>query len=410
MRNIYTSIDIGSESVKIIVAEMIRNNMHILAAVNKKSKGIKKGLVCDADKAIISVKEAVNDIEDMLGFSIQKVILNIPSYFSDFEVVTGEVDINNEDMEVTGHDITNVLKDALNDNLENSRDLVSVSPIEFKLDDTKGIKDPKGVVGSSLMVKAVMMTTLKKSVYSFIHILEKADLIVVDLCFGALSDYEEFKNSTYDSLVGAVINIGSEITTVSVFNRGILIKSDIIQMGGKNIENDISYIYKINRTESKIIKEKFAMAHKKFTNIDDVYEVFNVIDEKLLINQYEVSEVAVARIEEILELSKNKINDLTKKKISYIIVSGGTSEMIGLDYLISDFFGKNSEVGSINVLGVRDNKYSSCVGAIKYFYNKLRLRGKRYSMIDELDGDIKIENNNNNVSVLGKVFGYFLDS
>ena len=42
MRKIISSIDIGSFSIKIVVGEIIKNKLNVLAVSNTPSKGIKK--------------------------------------------------------------------------------------------------------------------------------------------------------------------------------------------------------------------------------------------------------------------------------------------------------------------------------------------------------------------------------
>ncbi len=158
------------------------------------------------------------------------------------------------------------------------------------------------------------------------------------------------------------------------------------------------------------MKRAFAVGCTRFANPNDTHELVNMTGEKLEINQYEISEVVIARLEEILFLAKNRINNLTNKEISYIIVSGGTAEMVGVDHLVKERLGSIAKVGHINTLGIRHNKYSSCIGAIKYFNNKLKLRGKKHSMIEGLDEEFTGKVKKSNESVLNKVFGYFLDS
>ena len=47
MKNIYTSIDIGSDTIKVVTCELYHNKLNLLAASSVKSKGIKKGLIID---------------------------------------------------------------------------------------------------------------------------------------------------------------------------------------------------------------------------------------------------------------------------------------------------------------------------------------------------------------------------
>ena len=42
MKHIYTSLDIGSDSIKIVVCELYQNKLNLLASSSVKSKGVKK--------------------------------------------------------------------------------------------------------------------------------------------------------------------------------------------------------------------------------------------------------------------------------------------------------------------------------------------------------------------------------
>ena len=120
----------------------------------------------------------------------------------------------------------------------------------------------------------------------------------------------------------------------------------------------------------------------------------------------------MSRLHEILNMAKNEINYLTKKEISYIIITGGLSEFKGFTYEVESVFGPLAKIGKINIVGVRHNKYACSVGMIKYFDEKLKLRDKEYSMFNQeeletLSGNGK---NKNNDSVINKVFGIFFDN
>ena len=87
MKHVYTSIDIGSDTIKVVVCELFNNKLNLLAASSVKSRGIKKGLITDGHEASISLKQALTDVEDMLGIKIKKVLATIPNYFSEFIIV-----------------------------------------------------------------------------------------------------------------------------------------------------------------------------------------------------------------------------------------------------------------------------------------------------------------------------------
>ena len=410
MRKVYTSVDLGSSTIKIMVGEIFNKKLNVLGTAKVESRGIKKGVIVDANEIISSLREAISNIESKLNITIDKVIASVPSYYAEFEIVNGSVDINlDDDNKVRGSDIVNVLKYAAKSKLKPDRELVSIIPIYFTLDGRKNISDPKGLVGKKLGVKAMMVTTPSKNVQSIISIFEAMGIEVIDVNLGSICDYQEFKNNFTKDNLGAIINIGSDITTVSLFNKGIIVNSEIIQIGGKNIDNDISYVFKVDKKNAVKLKEAFATAHKKFARINDTKEVLGINNELVNINQYDISKVVMSRLTEILKLAKKQSYLLTNREISYIIITGGTSEVPGMSYLVEECLDSNAKVGSIDTIGIRSCEYSTVSGLIRCFDTKLELRDKEFTMIDFDDENNKNMNIDNN-SVLSKVFGYFFDS
>lgn len=413
MKHIYSSVDIGSDTIKIAVCELYKGKLNLLAASSVKSNGIKKGLITDFEAASISMKNALNEIESMLGIKIKRVVVSVPSYFAEFMVVKGAIDITSEDGIITGDDVIKVLQNAMNQKLMPGKEMVTMLPIDFNIDDNEEhVSDPKGIVGKKLSARAVMATTPKKNIYSVVSLMDSVGVEIVDISLNPIGNSYAFRFKEMSSEIGAIIDIGAETTTVSLYNKGIIVKSSIIAMGGKNIDNDLSYIYKVNVNEARKIKEKFALAHKKYASASEMYEVQSE-NETIKINQFEASEIAMSRIEEILTLAKKEVNILTTRNVDYVIITGGTSNMAHFDYIAEDIFGKDVIIGDLKVVGVRNNKYSVCIGNIVYFINKLRIKGKDFTMVsssdmEELETPKRgIINNITNETMLGKVFGYF---
>ena len=114
--------------------------------------------------------------------------------------------------------------------------------------------------------------------------------------------------------MGAFVNIGDAITTISIFNKGILTACDVLETGGSNIDNDLAYMYKIDLDVANKIKQEFSYAHKKFANKVEFYN----IGESERINQFEVTDIVMSRIEEILSLAKKEISLLANRKMDYV--------------------------------------------------------------------------------------------
>ena len=411
MKHVYTSIDIGSDAIKVVVSELFHGKLNLLAASSVKSKGIKKGLIVDGHQAIISLKQALSDVEQMLGIEIKKVIATVPNYFSEFVIIKGSIDLN-PDMEINGQDIVKVFQEAMKTKDIGNKEMITIIPIDFTVDNETGIKDPKGKHGSKLSTRSVMVLTPKKNILSVVSLLENAGLEVVDVSLNSIGDVNSIKDKIVKEKVGAIINIGHETTSVSLYNKGIIVNNSMISVGGKNIDNDIAYIYKLKPEDARIVKEKFALAHKKHASKSDYYEITNKLEEDIKINQFEVSEVVQARLEEILVLARKEINVLTNREVDYILITGGTSSMNNFSIIAEDVLGEKARVTDIHLIGLRNNKYSAAIGNIVYFVNKQKLKGKYFSLINQDDMEALSSSKKNvinisNESMLGKVFGYF---
>ena len=131
---------------------------------------------------------------------------------------------------------------------------------------------------------------------------------------------------------------------------------------------------------------------------------------KKIINKLELSKVIEARVKEILKLSLDEIKNLTNREIRYIIVTGGLTELSGFSELVEQEFGFVAKVLTMTTLGIRHNQYSSSYGIIKYFDDKLELRGKHYNMISKDDGEslLTMDSSISKENMLNKVFGDIL--
>ena len=237
---------------------------------------------------------------------------------------------------------------------------------------------------------------------------------MIDFTLGIIGDYFEFQKEMMKDNVGIFVNIGYSKTEISVFNKGLLTNCTTVELGSKNIEQDLAYIFKIPLKEAKEIKEQLCSAHTRGTSASVKKDFTNKSGENISVSEYEATEIASSRLEEILKIIKKQINLLTKKEIHYIMITGGVSEMANFSLLLEEVFGRSAKVGVVSEIGVRSNLYSTSVGLIKYYEDKLRSRNQEYSIFNEDEikelCTINKKINFGENSILGKLFGYFFDN
>ena len=60
MRKIMASLDFGSDSIKLVVAEMVRKKLNILAVAETPSNGMKEGVLVNPNEVLTSVKSVIS--------------------------------------------------------------------------------------------------------------------------------------------------------------------------------------------------------------------------------------------------------------------------------------------------------------------------------------------------------------
>lgn len=413
MRKIIASLDIGTSTIKLIIGEFIKNKLNILCTSEVPSKGMKKGLIYRRDELIPVLKETFHKAEEMLGIPVKEVVLSIPAYYTEARMSEGSSTITSEDHVITHQDLIRAMHAASYNQIGEDEELISILPTTYKVDNDI-VKNPINMIGKKISLKAVLITAPKSSVIDFLKVLDTIGIKVIDIVTSSLGDYASNRFKESGSKFGAIINIGEETTTVSIFNKGILTRAEVIELGGANIDNDIAYIYKITKKDARELKESVGLACSDQARKEEKVTLTDRLGEEVTINQLDLSEIIESRLREILELAKKQINLLTKREIEYIIITGGSSEIGDFNNLLDKVFTKPHILGKIDTVGARNNKFSTTLGIIKYYNGRLKLKNKEYSVfnLDELEilSGIHKKVSINENSILGKLFGYFFDS
>ena len=135
MRRILSSIDIGTNSIKLVVAEIIRDRVNILCAISEETRGIKNGLIENFEDTVYSIKKALKKAEELLGLKIKKVVAAVPEFDLRFTKGEGVNSITNDDGIVTKNDISRIMQTNVYNKIDELHELITVIPIDYRLDD-----------------------------------------------------------------------------------------------------------------------------------------------------------------------------------------------------------------------------------------------------------------------------------
>lgn len=413
MRKIMSSLDIGYASIKFIVTEIKAKKLYVLTSSIINNDAVKKDMTIDYDILEAIIKKLLSDAKEKLGIEIKKTLLTIPTDSASFTINRARIDIKNEDNLITTDDMIKVVnlsgKNVVQDNME----LVNITPLYYTLDDSSKTDIPVNTFSRSLEVKSIITSSRKEDVYKYLRVLDNLGVSVVDISYDVVGNYFAFKTDDMDTTCGVIIDIGYLSTSISVYNKGVLVNTLKIKVGSLNVLKDISYIYKISLESAKEVYRKLGLGSSKNANNLEKMELKDNNGDKLIINQVNLSEIIESRVNEILSMAKKQINTLTKRQISYIICTGGIANIGDFDLNVLEVFGKNARVGYINIIGIRDTRYASTLGLIKWYDYNAKLKNYDYSILsleeqEEFSREESEAKTSSN-SIIGKVFDYFFE-
>src|SRR5581483_886778 len=156
--NLLTAIDLGSSKTRALVSEATDAGLRYLGHATAESRGMRKGVIVDLEKAVGSVRAAVEDAEEMIGAPIEEAVVGVAGPHIRGVNSRGGISVGSRAREITRDDIRSAVERARAIALPADREVLHLLPQEFILDEQSGIRDPEGMVGSRLEVQVHVVT------------------------------------------------------------------------------------------------------------------------------------------------------------------------------------------------------------------------------------------------------------
>lgn len=375
--DIYASLDIGTSSVKVIIAELANNNLNIIGAVNVHSEGLKKGVIVDIDKTVNSIKKAIDQAERMVNMPIENVIVGINGSHVSMIKAHGVVAVSNQGNEIDDTDVQRVLDAASVISLGPDRTIVDIIPSQFIVDGIGEIKDPRGLVGTRLEMYGTIVTCSKTVYQNLAKCIARAGLNIAAITLQPIASGNYILSEDEKEFGVALVDIGGGSTTVTVFKDGVIIGTSIIPYGGEQLTNDISYCFKTSKEEAEKIKLEYGCAFYNYASDDITFTLPKIgNNEQVSYTQLELADVMEARLEEIFELVAMEIAKMGVKELpGGFVLTGGVASTPHLLELVKDIFDSNIRIFVPSFIGTRDPAYTSAIGIIYFAHKNAKVTG-----------------------------------
>lgn len=367
----YVGLDIGTTSVKVVVAEYVDSQMNIIGVGNAKSEGINRGIIVDIDKTVQAIQRAVRQAEEKAGIQIRSVSVGVPANLLEVENCQGMIAVNSESKEITDDDVRNVASAALVRSTPPERQIIAILPQEFTVDGFEGIKDPRGMIGVRLEMFGVVYTGPKTILHNIRKCVEKSGLIVNELVITPLALTESILSDGEKDFGTIVIDIGGGQTTTSVMHDKQLKLTHVNQEGGEFVTKDISTVLNTSFNNAEALKINYGDAYPERTSASEEFPV-DVIgkSEPVKIDERYLAEIIEARMEQIFNKSKDVLNEIDAFELpGGIILTGGAASLPGVVDLAQEVFETNVKLYVPNHMGLRNPVFTNVISIVDYSAN-----------------------------------------
>ncbi|KPL14534.1 cell division protein FtsA [candidate division WOR_3 bacterium SM1_77] len=389
-------VDLGTTKIAAIVAEVEDEDLKIVGVGSTPSNGLKRGVIVNLEKAIESIEKAVDEASRMAGVKVDSCYAGISG--SHIESINAHAMIATARTGgvVTKRDIERVIEQAKAIALPMDREIIHAIPIEYVVDNEKGIKDPVGMSGVKLEAEVHIVTAAITSAQNIYTALERAGLRVKDLVLQPLaSSYSVLQPDEIDLGV-CLLDIGGGTTDLAIFYDGAIRYSEVIPLGGEYITNDIAIGLRTPYKQAEETKRKYASISLSPEEGKEEIKVPGIGGrEDREITKELLASIVTPRAEEILMITNKAIKRSGFFDIlaAGVVITGGTARLRGIDTLAEDIFHLPVKIGIPKQIAgltdiVQDPIYATGVGLILYGFEKknqiLIRRGKGVGVFDAL--------------------------
>lgn len=183
----FTGLDIGTSSIKVLVAEFVSGEMNVIGVSNVPSTGVKDGIIIDIEAAAEAIKKAVEQAEEKAGMTIDKINVGLPANLLQIEPTQGMIPVPSESKEIKDEDVDSVVKSALTKSITPEREVISLIPEEFIVDGFQGIRDPRGMMGIRLEMRGLIYTGPSTILHNLRKTVERAGISVENIIITPLA-------------------------------------------------------------------------------------------------------------------------------------------------------------------------------------------------------------------------------
>lgn len=326
-----------------------QSGFRVIGAATTRSRGVRFGEIAAMGETERAIRTALQAAQKMAGIRVDHVIACFAG--GDPRSYGLDAQISLEDQVVSEDDVARVLSSCDVPEYGAGREVMHAQPVNFALDHRSGLIDPRGQIGNDLSVDLHMLTVDAAAVQHLAYCIKRCDLELAGIASSAYVSGIAALVEDEQELGAACIDLGGGATGVSIFIKKHMIYSDSIRMGGDHVTSDISMGLQVPMANAERIKTFYGGLQA--TGMDDREmieiggETGDYEHDRRTASRAELIGIMRPRVEEILEEVRARLDAAGFDHLpsQQIVLTGGGSQIPGLDGLASKILGQQVRLG-----------------------------------------------------------------
>ena len=346
-RKIIVGLDIGTSKIVAIIAEALADDKYRIIGIGQsESKGLKKGVVVDLDTTVASIETALKEAETMAGENADVVCTGIAGGHIRSFNSPGMISLKNR--EISQYDVDRALDLAKVIRMPEGHQFIHAVTQEFIVDGQEGVKDPIGMSGMRLEVKAHVVTGAVSAVDNIVKCVRRCNLDVSDLILQPIASADAVLTDEEKKMGVVLIDIGGGTSDIAVYTDNAVRHTSVIPIAGDQVTNDIAMIFRTPAADANEIKMRYGAAMKSMVSPDETVVAPGIGGRPAA--QYPrqmLAAIIEARMAELFENAKKIIDNSGYEPYiaSGIVLTGGTVLLPGMLQLAEKIFGRHVRLG-----------------------------------------------------------------
>ena len=360
-------IDVGTKNVRCIVGYVDPTSgiPKVVGVGEAPNSGMRKGVVANLSGPAEAIDNALDAAERMSGHQVNVATLSINGSHLLSTKADGMITVGTVNNEVTTDDVLRLEEVATTGKVPQNRDILEIVAHAYRLDGQDNIKDPVGMTGARLEIRANVVSGLVPHITNLQKSAEMAKVDSASVVPSVLAAAQAVLTENQRENGVAVIDFGASTTGIAVYEEGDLQHLAVIPVGGQNVTNDLAIGLRTDPEVAEVVK----LAHARFGG-KDLGEVETKVEKQAYkFKQDEIDEIVQARYEEIFEAIAKELKKVGRlgKLPSGVVLVGGAAKVKGLVEFTKDQLNVAARLGQPTVYsGISDEikgaEFSAAVG------------------------------------------------